>query len=442
MKAKRVTAKPRANACTPAKASLSAPSASRPSLGKRRATSGVHTRARKRLPSASPSQPRARGAKVAVPIRASAVVSRASRLDNGRDLGAELLESVREMKAGRAGHVHISGKRRGPANTCSQRANVLVPSAASPGPNIGGGGQPPRASKGQYPVSSPSDLPASIAAVGMLYEQRRDLLATASGLTNRLKALTKIRRKLPPDAKISEAMIAETDYPPLDTLLLARGVLRDHLKKLEGSLEELGETLPAYQAFWEPVKGLGALGLSLIIGEAGDLSKYSTHSKLWKRFGLHVMNGRALFTKRSGMSPEAWTAAGYCPRRRSLIYQIVDSLVKQDNRYRTLRDQRKEIEHAKAAAEDLTVLPAAKIPKASAEKYRSKGHVLNRANRYVGKKLLRDLWKVWRREATDGLPEGQIGGASRPPSNSAPGTRRKVSIAANRALSPAPIPSP
>lgn len=26
--------------------------------------------------------------------------------DKGRDLGAELLESVREMKAGRAGHVH------------------------------------------------------------------------------------------------------------------------------------------------------------------------------------------------------------------------------------------------------------------------------------------------------------------------------------------------
>lgn len=26
--------------------------------------------------------------------------------DSGRDLGAELLESVREMKAGRAGHVH------------------------------------------------------------------------------------------------------------------------------------------------------------------------------------------------------------------------------------------------------------------------------------------------------------------------------------------------
>ena len=26
--------------------------------------------------------------------------------DSGRDLGAELLESVREMKAGKAGHVH------------------------------------------------------------------------------------------------------------------------------------------------------------------------------------------------------------------------------------------------------------------------------------------------------------------------------------------------
>ena len=63
-------------------------------------------------------------------------------------------------------------------------------------------------------------------------EQRRDLLATASGMTNRLKALTKIRRGLPVSAKVSEAMIQDTDYPPIDTLLLARGTARNLARRI------------------------------------------------------------------------------------------------------------------------------------------------------------------------------------------------------------------
>ncbi|MBW8078732.1 MAG: hypothetical protein GJU76_11815 [Gallionella sp.] len=158
---------------------------------------------------------------------------------------------------------------------------------------------------------------------------------------------------------------------------------------------------------------------------------------MWRRFGLHVGGGKAFYTKRAGMSADDWMAAGYCPRRRSLIYQLTDSLLKSQlrkvtkdpdderrvalGRYGEIYLARKQLEREKATAEGLTVAPAAKIPKSCAEQYRSDGHIHNRAARYVGKKLLRDLWKAWKREAIQTLPKGQFVDASRSPSQQAAG---------------------
>ena len=402
-----------------------------------------------------------------------------------------------------------SGKRGKAPVTMPVRATRAVPSSASPDPKAGGGGHGSDARKGHSAnasLSAPlngkdgqtttarkgrpfhafppvpnsvtrglrisardghsaiaprpaSDLAANLTAdlsrVFLLYEQRRDLLATASGMTNRLKALTKIRRSLPVSAKVSEAMIQDTDYPPIDTLLLARGVLRDHLGKIESQLEKLAEELPAYASFWKPTRGLSGLGLALIVGEAGNLAEYDTHSKLWRRFGLHVGGGQAYYTKRSGMSPEAWSKAGYCPRRRSLVYQLTDSLLKGQIRkdehdadkrialgdYGALYLREKERQREKAKAEGLTVCAAAKIPAKDAHKYRSDGHIHNRAARYVGKKLLRDLWKVWRREAIEVLPKGHARCASRSPSTSAGRASIEVSTMASVRL-PSPPPHP
>ena len=402
-----------------------------------------------------------------------------------------------------------SGKRGKAIPRSPAKANCLAPSSASPDPKAGGGGHDGDARKGhgQYAsLSAPvngkdghnivasnghlvravlpaphsrtrgqprvareghapaaprpasdltADLTANLSRVFLLYEQRRDLLATASGMTNRLKALTKIRRGLPVSAKVSEAMIQETDYPPIDTLLLARGVLRDHLSKIETQLEKLAEELPAYASFWKPTRGLSGLGLALIVGEAGNLAEYDTHSQLWRRFGLHVGGGQAYYTKRSGMSPEAWSKAGYCPRRRSLVYQLTDSLLKGQIRkdehdpdkrialgdYGALYLREKERQREKAKAEGLTVCAAAKIPAKDAHKYRSDGHIHNRAARYVGKKLLRDLWKAWRREAMSSMPKGHAVYASRSPSTSARRAKVRMPMTATELL-PSPSSPP
>lgn len=309
------------------------------------------------------------------------------------------------------------------------RATQTLPSPSA-SPKIGVRSLAENAINGHTAIAPISDPSRIISVITVLYEQRRDLLGTAVGLTNRLKALTKTRRGLERDAKVSEEMISETDYPPLQTLLAARGYINDHLKVIAKELEKLAVGLPAYQQLWEPTSGLGALGLALIVGEAGNLSNYSNHSKLWKRMGLHVLDGRALFTKRSGMTAEQWEKAGYCPRRRSVIYQIVDSLMKSQLRknketgivkaigaYGEVYLARKLHEIEKARAEGLAVVPANRIPKGRADEYRSEGHVHNRSSRYVGKKLLRDLWKVWRREATGTMSKAHDEIASRPPSS-------------------------
>lgn len=367
--------------------------------GKRRARESLHTSATGCVPSASPSVPERRRATRHVPARAKHPLPSAS----------------------------PSNSRRVAAAPMPARAIKLVPLAEIP--NVGGAGHIPVARKGQDDDARASNLTSDLHLIRELYGQRRDLLGVQTGMTNRLKAIVKAKAGLAPDAMVSEELIRTTDYPPLTTLLQARGTVAEHIVSLEGAMTKCVVKMPAY-AFWEGIRGLGPLGLALIIGEAGNLADYATHSKLWRRFGLHVGGGKAYYVKRAGMTGEAWEAAGYCPRRRSVVYQITDSLLKSQIRkdkadptkrialgpYGELYLARKAREHEKARAEGLIVRPAGKIPKADAHMYRSEGHIHNRAARYVGKKLLRDLWKNWKREATLGMPKGHLSRASRSPS--------------------------
>jgi hypothetical protein len=56
-----------------------------------------------------------------------------------------------------------------------------------------------------------------------------------------------------------------------------------------------------------------------------------------------------------------------------------------------------------AVSSGLIVLPSAKIPAALKEYHISQGHIHKRAQRYMEKKLLRDLWREWRK-ALGGVP--------------------------------------
>ena len=96
-------------------------------------------------------------------------------------------------------------------------------------------------------------------------------------------------------------------------------------------------------------------------------------------------------------SKDDWIAHGYSRVRRSRMFVIGDALIKANGEYRAVYLARKEYERQRAEAAGLTVAPALKIPKARANEFISDGIIHRRAQRYMEKRLLRDLWQAWNR---------------------------------------------
>lgn len=159
-------------------------------------------------------------------------------------------------------------------------------------------------------------------------------------------------------------------------------------KKLEAHAKrdraKLASGLPVWEAFGKSIRGFGADSFAVIVAEAGDLSDYATEAKLWKRMGLAVVDGARQSSVPESFKGEArksaWKERGYSPQRRSRMWNIGDTLIKgnRDGKYRTAYLSRKAYELARNPD----------MPKI---------HAHRRAQRYMEKRLLRDLWRAWRR---------------------------------------------
>lgn len=155
-------------------------------------------------------------------------------------------------------------------------------------------------------------------------------------------------------------------------------------REIELEMKRIVRRLPIYP--WaKEVKGLGELGLAVIIAESGDLSNYPKKGHLWKRLGLAPYEGRAYSTWRvkGGLSAGDWTEAGYSPRRRAEIYSCVSEPLFRaqsvaNGPYRAIYDRRRE--NTAIAHPDWT-----------------KAHSHMDALRVMTKYLIRDLWAEWRR---------------------------------------------
>jgi hypothetical protein len=181
----------------------------------------------------------------------------------------------------------------------------------------------------------------------------------------------------------------------------------DQLEAAQTSeMERLAKKLPVAW-FAENTRGLGLLGLAIIVGEAGDLSKYPTKGHLWSRLGLAVHDGIRQGRIPLGLTQEArkaaWIEQRYNPRRRARIF-TVGSAIKfaTGGPYNQAYRDRKVYLKERAEVEGLIVVPEAKIPK-NKDGYISLGHIDNGARRYAEKKMIRDLWNAWRGEATKPL---------------------------------------
>jgi hypothetical protein len=189
---------------------------------------------------------------------------------------------------------------------------------------------------------------------------------------------------------------------PIDIAL--KGLMKkdnpDNVAKLgvEQYMELRAKELPVWE--WvKDVKGLGALGLAVIVGEAGDLSKYPNPGKLWKRMGLAPYMGKAAKTWRSegGLSADDWTILGYSPARRSEMWNRVVPIIKSQIRQVKDADGKDTGER-----ETLGIYGKVYLDRKRYEIERnpeiSKMLAHNRAQRYTEKRLLKHLWQVWRRQ--------------------------------------------
>lgn len=142
--------------------------------------------------------------------------------------------------------------------------------------------------------------------------------------------------------------------------------------------------------WWNSEKGRSFIGLAIIIGEAGDLSNYTNPAKLWKRFGVAVLDRVRQGGLSKGASAEQWIEHGYNRKRRSVLWTIGDSLMKANGKtgkYKQIYNERKKFKMKELKKEWIANGKKAKDFKP--------GHAHNCAVRYMTKRLLVDLWNEW-----------------------------------------------
>ncbi|MCW5695807.1 MAG: hypothetical protein KIS96_03620 [Bauldia sp.] len=233
---------------------------------------------------------------------------------------------------------------------------------------------------------------------------RRDLPAEErKRINDQAAALVKIGEA---EARGKAAGVDEPAYIEHRDIISANIVSRSPWDSIEAlateAMERLARSLSVWTAWGEAIRGFGARSLGVIVAEAGDLAVYPKKGHLWKRLGLAPIEKGGVIRagstwRKGGLSDADWIAAGYSMRRRSFIFVIGDVLVKTAGPYREIYLHRKEFEKAKALAAGLKIVPSAKVPKGRGDEYMTDGHIHRRAQRYMEKALVRDLWVAWRR---------------------------------------------
>lgn len=181
----------------------------------------------------------------------------------------------------------------------------------------------------------------------------------------------------------------------------ARAPFDELRKENEKAMARLAQSLPVWP--WiESVKGVGALGLATIVGEAGDLARYPTPAKLWKRLGYAPYDGHAGSTwKRESWRPRSlnaieWTDVGFNPERYALMEQISESLFKAQ----WIGAAKTEDGQGRPDGPYGAVYAARRARTAETHPEWTPKHAQMDALRVMMKRFLLDLWEAWGRAGT------------------------------------------
>jgi len=210
---------------------------------------------------------------------------------------------------------------------------------------------------------------------------RRTFMRAAQRVDNQLDGIVRVsegklkgsKAEIPQDTQdLYKAVSIAADT----ALVQASGVFHTSAKAEEKRIIELAQTLDLWP--WaEQIRGFGPLSLGLLVGHAGDITRFRNPSALWKRMGLAVIDG-VRQRQIAGRTPEATKLAiihGYNPSRRSFMHVVSENMMKQNRGcYRATYEVRK----------------AYRLDQAW-----TKGHAHMDALRYLAKRLLKHVWLVW-----------------------------------------------
>lgn len=152
---------------------------------------------------------------------------------------------------------------------------------------------------------------------------------------------------------------------------------------LEAEARELAVHMPGYE-WWVAQDGLDALGVAIVVGNAGDVGSYRNRSCFLKRMSIAVIDGCRQGKPPEGASEEVWIHHGYKKQRRAAMYTIGVALfmtqTKTEGPWRKVYDKRRE-------------------DRESREVYgppdKAKGRYHNDAMRYMTVKLLQRYRSEW-----------------------------------------------
>jgi hypothetical protein len=271
-----------------------------------------------------------------------------------------------------------------------RKANVAPPSKATNFPPS----EPDAASAAADGRAQAAISQASIAigTIVELHRRRWDMIRARQRLE--LQAQATLRRLHDGDkAAAGKAWTAMKKAPAsADAWLAAYLSAMQPLQAVQAEAERLlareVRKLPIY-GWAKQVSGLGDLSLAAIIGECvHPPGSYRTHSALWKRMGLAVIEGG----RQRRVTGDAALLHGYNAERRAIMWNIGACLIKAQ--VRSVKDEA----GTKQASTAIGAYGQLYLDRKALEATRTQtpAHAHNRAQRYIEKRLLRDLWRAWR----------------------------------------------
>lgn len=162
-------------------------------------------------------------------------------------------------------------------------------------------------------------------------------------------------------------------------------------KELEAQIAKVLKHIPVYAEVFEPIRGCGPIIGGTIIARVMDIRRFETLAALTAYAGYHLVKveGEVQVPRRRKGQRANWDQA-----LKQAVWLFTDVTNRQpaDTEWRAMLEERKDYEreqHPEPVEVDGKMLY-------------TKGHIHNRALRWLGQQFLEHVWREWRR--FEGLP--------------------------------------